>query len=461
MKLKSILITLGIIIVVVIAAFRIYLYPRLPYYNGYAAQVMCSAYYLSHLKTDRIQHEELGFIPSFIIHPTVDTADKAAISSFYGLQERKAVYRKGCGCALVNKIPAEQLRSAKRAVHTVSFNPLPIWKEDSMSEADKSDLARIKDAIEDAFREKDPNKPLKKTRAVVVLYHGKVLGEKYAPGITASTPLLGWSMTKSLTGTVTGAMVRDGYWQMGDSSLLPEWKSDSRKSITLNNLMHMQSGLKWTEEYDRVSNATNMLFKSDSMGLYTASQPLAYNPGTHWEYSSGTTNLIAYLMSRHFNSIPQYQAYFYNVFSRIGVKSLTVQTDGAGYFVGSSYGYAAAEDWARVGELYLNKGVWKGDTIFNPSWVDYIKEPASNSKGRYGAQFWLNLSGKLPDLPADMYVMDGYQQQRVFIIPSLDVVVVRIGTTYKSDYFDFNHWLQGIVQPIERMEDRRKQNEAS
>jgi CubicO group peptidase (beta-lactamase class C family) len=128
--------------------------------------------------------------------------------------------------------------------------------------------------------------------------------------------------------------------------------------------------------------------------------------------------------------------------------SMVLETDAHGYFVGSSYGYATARDWARFGQLYLQNGVWKGDSILPKEWVGYTVTAAPASKGRYGAQFWLNRNRELPDVPEDMFSCQGHRGQRIFIIPSRQLVVVRLG--FAEDNFDYNQFLKNILNSLHR-----------
>jgi CubicO group peptidase (beta-lactamase class C family) len=129
--------------------------------------------------------------------------------------------------------------------------------------------------------------------------------------------------------------------------------------------------------------------------------------------------------------------------------SMIMETDATGYFIGSSFSYASARDWAKFGQLFLQKGKWAGKEIIPQSWVDFVQQPAPNSGDDYGAHFWLNKGGNLKDVPEDAYLMDGFHGQRVFIIPSKEIVIVRLGLTYNSDDFDFNEWVSAIIGVIE------------
>jgi CubicO group peptidase (beta-lactamase class C family) len=145
------------------------------------------------------------------------------------------------------------------------------------------------------------------------------------------------------------------------------------------------------------------------------------------------------------NNDQQYHSFPYaEIFLRIGMSSMKMEADADGNYVGSSYGYATAKDWAKFGQLYLQDGIWKGDSIFAKNWVSYTTTPAKTANGKYGAQFWLNRSKELPDVPEDMYACQGHRGQRIFIIPSRQLVVVRLG--FSEVHFDHNQFLNEILK---------------
>lgn len=178
--------------------------------------------------------------------------------------------------------------------------------------------------------------------------------------------------------------------------------------------------------------------------------PLAQKSNTHWEYSSGTSNIIATELRTMFTSTETYIRYPYeHLFYKIGAYSMIFETDAFGQFVGSSYSWATAQDWAKIGQLYIQNGNWAGEQILPKRWVDFVQQPAPNSNNRYGGHFWLNKGGHLSDVPKDMYALEGFQGQRVFIIPSKELVMVRLGLTYNRYDFDFNNWLKEIMVAVE------------
>ena len=255
-------------------------------------------------------------------------------------------------------------------------------------------------------------------------------------------------MTKSITATYFGILQKQGKINVNNSAPIAEWKNDERKNITINDLLHMNSGLEWEEKYDKISDATKMLFQDKDMTKTQIDKPLVGTPNNTWNYSSGTSNLLSGILRKQFKSHQEYLDFWYSsLIDKIGMNSMIVETDMSGNFVGSSYGWATTRDWSKFGLLYLHKGNWNGEQIFEESWTKYVSTPTNTSNGNYGAHFWLNAGGRFPDAPRDMYSCNGYQGQMVFIIPSLDMVFVRMGLK-EDPAFDFNALLKGIISSV-------------
>jgi len=248
---------------------------------------------------------------------------------------------------------------------------------------------------------------------------------------------------------MAGVLTKQGKLDVNAVAPVPEWQKDLRRDITISNLMHMSSGLKWDENYSDVSSATNMLYRSADAYKVAIDVPYQKKPETDWNYSSGTTNILSGIMRTLIGNDQAYHEFPYReIFNKIGITSMIVETDAAGNFVGSSYGYGTARDWARFGLLYYNDGVWKGDTILPQGWVKYTTTPAVASKGEYGTQFWLNKSKKLSDAPEDLFSCNGHRGQRIFIIPSRNLVVVRLG--FSEEGFNHNEFLKEILAAIKK-----------
>jgi CubicO group peptidase (beta-lactamase class C family) len=287
------------------------------------------------------------------------------------------------------------------------------------------------------------------------VYDGKLIAEKYAEGFDKNSKQIGWSMTKSVTNALVGILVKQGKLKINEAAPVPAWKNDARNKITLNDLMRMSSGLDWEENYSGPSDVTNMLFKKKDMGIYAASVPAKYEPGIKFYYSSGTTNIISRIVRETIGDENYYRFPYEELFYKLGMQSMVLEPDAGGTFVGSSYSFATVRDFARFGLLYLNDGIWQGERILPDGWVKYSTTPVSGAKmGEYGAHFWLNAgeSGNpshriYPDIPADLFWADGYEGQKVFIIPSKKLVVAKLGLS-QGDFQDDNKFLADIIDSL-------------
>jgi hypothetical protein len=232
---------------------------------------------------------------------------------------------------------------------------------------------------------------------------------------------------------MVGILVKQGKMDIQKPAAVDEWNKDERSKITLNNLMQMQSGLKWNEDYGNRSDVTLMLHFESDMGHFAYEKPKAVPPGTKWYYSSGTTNIVSYLIRKQFNSDSAYYVFASDqLFNKIGSPDAVFEVDPSGTRVGSSYLYATARDYARFGLLFENDGVFNGERILPEGWVKYSTSEASASKGLYGAFFWLNRSKALPSAPQDMFACDGHDGQHIYILPSQELVVVVLGFSPRS-----------------------------
>ena len=286
--------------------------------------------------------------------------------------------------------------------------------------------------------------------AFIVVHQDGVVAERYREGITADTRLLSWSMGKSFTNALVGIMAGDGLVDIHAPMDIPEWQGDGRAAITLSDLMQMQSGLEWNENYGTRSDVNLMLHREEDMGLFALSKPLMAKPGTHWYYSSGSTNIIMRYLRGRFASDEEFLQYIHErLFDPLGIDNPCFEPDMSGTPVGSSYLYATARDFARLGHMYLHDGCVGEERLLPEHWVEYTTTPASDSKGGYGACFWLNRSKTYPSAPEDMYSCQGHDGQMIFIIPSKELVVVVLGYSPKPDrVIEFDRLLGDIIDQI-------------
>jgi len=445
-------IVIPIVVIATLIIIVVSQYPKLYLATGYGAKSMATAVFVSGRDPQLVKLSDLDYSIVKYTQSVVDYQNKSVTTTFWGMAKQTAVYRDGYGCCLVGDLPAESLQ---KPVFTIPVNRRDgVWRiawpdGDLVKDTifPEIDTLQLKTTIDAAFDTRTEYK--KRTAAVVVIYKGELIAEKYDKvlGITPDTRIWGWSMTKSIMNAMAGVLAKQGKLDLKASAPVPQWLGDRRRDITINDLMHMTSGLKWDEDYSDVSSATDMLYRSADCYKVAMEVPYKKKPGTVWNYSSGTANILSGIMRTLVGDDKVYHEFPYReIFNKIGISSMIIETDAAGNFVGSSYGYASARDWARFGLLYYNDGIWKGDTILPKGWVSYTRTPVVASKGEYGAHFWLNYSKKLPDVPADMYSCNGHRGQRIFIIPSRNLVVVRLG--FSETGFDHNGFLKGILASI-------------
>ncbi len=424
-------------------------YPRLNIVTGFASKSTASGIFLANRTQKSIEQGDNDINQVRDASNIVDLNDKTVTSTFFGLKSRKAIYREGLGATLIdNDYDINKKVSVPNRSKTSNKLPFPYGNLPQIDTIFTNvDYTFLHNTIENAFDKSDEN--IKKTRTVIVIYKDQIIAEKYANGFDKNTPILGWSMTKSLTSTMYGILQNQGKIDVNSVTNIPEWKDDERKNITYNNLLQMNSGLEWVEDYNAISDVTKMLFLERDMSMVQMNKELIGNSNETWNYSSGTSNLLSgYLLKQFFNTQQEYLDFWYaELFDKIGMHSAIVETDMAGNFVGSSYGWANTRDWAKFGLLYLHKGNWNGEQIFGRNWAKYVSTPTNTSNGRYGAQFWLNAGGHYPDVTKDLYSCNGYQGQLVFIIPSKEMVIVRTGLT-EEDEFDFNGFLRDILSSV-------------
>lgn len=326
--------------------------------------------------------------------------------------------------------------------------------------------ARIDAILDTAFDQ--PNPDLGETRALLVVQGGRLVVERYGTGFDENSLLISWSMAKSVTAALAGIAVGEGRLSLDAPLALPAWdEGDPRRAITLRQALQMSDGLRWNEiDYaDAVRNdAAQMLFGRgrENIVAYAASKPLAHPPGTHWTYSSGTTNLVAAAVSRslgprRLGDSTGREAFrnfmFGELFRPIGMNRTAPEFDRAGNLYGSSLIHASARDWARFGYLHLRDGMWDGQRILPEGWVDFVRTPAPASQERtYGSHWWLSPSngqGLLPRGPFDAFSANGHQGQYVIVIPSRDLVIVRLGITGPDGGGEaMGAWLQEIVDAL-------------
>jgi len=443
---KKFLKVLSVILLIVLVYLRIVIYPQLDLISGFSSKSVASGHFIDDRNLKTIEQGDNDIDKIDWATNKIEDKQRFVTSSVYGLKTRKAIYREGLGATLINdefdvKKPYEVPKRNKTR-NNLAFPYGNLEPKDTLFS--NIDYDKLNIVIDNAFDKK--NEKNKRTRSVIVIYKNKIIAEKYADGFDKNSKILGWSMTKSLTATYFGILQKQGKLDIIKPAPISEWQNDERKKITINDLLHMNSGLEWEERYDKICDATAMLFQAEDMTKSQIDKPFVGKPNNTWNYSSGTTNLLSGILRKQFKTHQEYLDFWYSsLLDKIGMSSALVETDMAGNFVGSSYGWATTRDWAKFGLLYLHKGNWNGEQLFDESWANYVASPTNSSNGNYGAQFWLNAGRKFPDVPANMYYASGYQGQMVAILPSQDLVIVRMGL---SENFDFNEFLSGVISSI-------------
>ncbi|GAB4152536.1 MAG: serine hydrolase [Planctomycetota bacterium] len=428
-----------------------------PLASAYAAKIAASALFVSRRPLASVLEEELapdGPIER-VIRPLlrfeVDEEEHSVTCRILG-HEATARWVPGLGCAL-GITRQEALRRGRAMPRPKS--PLPreeAWP-DGEGDPDPSgiDAEALRAALDLAFAERGGEAI--RTRAVVIVKDGRLVAERYAKGYDRDMPLPGWSMSKTITLALIGCRILDGRMREGAIDL-PEWRreGDPRAAITLDDLLRMRSGLSWREDYeDPTSPALTMLFRARDAGSVAAAQPLAHPPRSTYLYSSGTTNLLCRLLRESFDRIEDYWSYPRGLFDAIGARSMVVETDPSGTFVGSSFAFATARDWARFGQFLLQDGVWDGRRLLPEGWMAKAQRPTPGSRGGFGRHLWLDAprakgdpsSREWPELPEGLFHLDGHEGQYVFAIPKARLVVVRLGCT-KRGRFPLREFLDAV-----------------
>lgn len=466
---KRILIGIGTLLVLILVGAGWYVSMAVPIGIGYAAKYICSSVFISHRDPQVTYKEDVEPVNPIaqIIDVEIDQAQKKVVASSFGLFKSTALYREGCGCTLVADTSEAELRKQKFMIPELATvkqrpadAPWPIGEGEGPEPLPgEMNIDKLKNVLDEAFTEPDPLKK-KMTRAVIVVHDGKLIGEKYASGFDKNTPLLGWSMSKSVTNALVGILVRQGKLRINEPAPVPEWQKagDPRKSITLDQLLRMSSGLKFDETYEPLHDVTDMLYGSYDFAAYAVEKPLESEPDGKWYYSSGTANIVARIV-RHAaeKDYPRYYDFLRKeLFAKIGMHSAVPEPDPSGTFVGSSYMFATPRDWARFGLFYLQDGVWAGERVLPEGWVKYSTTPTPKApQGQYGAFFWLNAgtpgnpSDRIwPSAPTDAFTARGYQEQYVAVIPSKKLVIVRFGATSVRDAWDMNAFISRVCAAI-------------
>lgn len=436
---------------------------------AYAAKIAASAIFVSGRSLESVLAEEL--VPTrpleIAIRPLLKFAvdqQLRTVTCRIGTATATAVATGNLGCVLVRPdATAEQLRErAAPGLVDSRVDPAavdwPLGDRQPTTPPAGLDLERVRAAVAAAFVE-PAGKPNVMTRAIVIVHKGRLVAERYADGYHAAMPLPGWSMSKTLTHALLGIRIQQAKLDPSAALPVPEWRADddARRRVTMADLLCMCGGLQWNEAYDRPdSDALRMLFGSTDHAAVYAGQPRSTEPGVSFCYSSGSTNLLCRVLRSTFADDREYWAFpKLSLFNRLGMRTAVLETDPSGTFVGSSYGFASARDWARFGQLYANDGVVDGQRLLPAGWIAAARTPHGKGNGSHGSHLWLNADPdgdgpqqrEWPDLPQDLISMDGHEGQYCVVFPPQQLVVVRLGCT-KNGGFGLHSLLRELLNAL-------------
>lgn len=441
----------GLVILVAVGAVVSYSSQLIAMGAAYKAKMLCSEVFVAGRDFDAVLADLVvdDLAALRFIDVSIDNASKMTTASLYGLEESKVRYRDAVGCALAteSEAPASweiSVRKAPDRANRLQIQGSPLVESVESSSTVNTRLAAVLDA---AFSEPDPEHP-RRTRAVVILHEGHIVAERYAADFGPDTPLPGWSMTKSVMNALVGILVKVGRLTLNTPVFANAWRGadDPRSHITLEHLLHMSSGLEFNEDMtDPLADVSRMILKEQDMAAFAANKPLQAEPGTRWQYSSGNTNILSGFLRRILGEDAYHRFPHEALFDHLGMNRAVLEADASGTFVGSSFMYATAREWARFGLLYMQDGMWEGERILPEGWVQYTRRPAlTDPQAAYGAHFWRRIPreyrGTVSALPEDAFHAVGHEGQFVSIIPSRNTVIVRLGKTrypqaWKHDAF--------------------------
>jgi len=434
------------------------------------AKIMCSAVFITGLDPD-FAAENVGYFTSPYVErakvgkPVIDRVNKAVHIRLPNGVTRTARYLGDQGCVT---LPVGK--------NSVSFKPIKIkgrlpdpatqsWPMGDVLLKDpvplELDVAKVKQAVDVAF---EPAAAM--TAAFVVTWKGRLIAERYGQGITAHTPLESWSMGKSVTATLMGVLIKQGVYNLWQPAPIPEWQGadDPRAKIRIADILHMSSGLRikapQDPDYDPSGTYPDHLYLYTGgvdSSHYAATRPLQWPPNTVGRYHNTDPVLINYLIrlavekrGEEYLSFPQHA-----LFDKIGIRTMVLETDAFGNFLTQGYELASGRDWARLGNLYLQDGVWNGERILPEGYVKFVSTlaPAWEADKRpiYGGFFWINGDGRFP-VPTEAFYMSGAGGQTTLIIAAHDLVVVRLGHYKGSEAGDksFKKALAILMEAVPR-----------
>jgi CubicO group peptidase (beta-lactamase class C family) len=409
--------------------------------TNYSAKMVCSSVFISGRDAEQVLAVDVQAPGHPLLRQVSIDVDRVAgtieARLFGYFAPAKSQYRPGLGCTNVHKAPlsdASLLPAGDLEAALWPTGNVVMASQDPQLATILGDEALLGDGY----------------RAVVVVRNGRIVAEVYGDRFDADTPLLGWSMTKTVTAALIGTMVQSGQIALDDrlSDVFSDWANDDRRDISVQDMLAMSSGLSWNEGYGNVSDVTRMLYLEDDMATFAASLPLEANVGAVFNYSSGTTTALSHVwQSKLGDGALTYPTQA--LFAPLGMTSAILETDATDTFVGSSYMYATGRDWARFGQLLLQEGAWDGRQILPTGYTDWMVEPVAASDRTYGrGQIWHTPPGDLSQFE-DAVWLRGHDGQSIGIFPSHDMVLVRLGLTPSRDNYSSLPLAQALIAALD------------
>lgn len=405
--------------------------------TGFVAHAVCAKTFVSGFDPQTVFAETMGRRGirrlRWVLGFHLDRKGKTVDASVAGLFGSRAVFHDGFGCVQMHGPGEPYLPKSDIAALKTPKSP-PVLPEIAGATIVEPTNPGLKAALDHAFEE-PATPPFRRTKAVVVVHEGSVIAERYADSVGIDTQLLGFSMTKSVVNALIGILTQQGLTSPSLPAPVPEWRAatDPRREIEVEHLMRMSTGLALDESNSGFDPSSQMVYLHNDMAGFAAKAPLMAPPGTQWAYSSPSTQLLARII-RDLTGGPEQTLTlaWRELFNPLGMRNVTLQFDASGTLQGSSSMLASARDWARFGLLYLNDGVIGGRRILHEDWVDF--SAAATLGTDYGAGFWTNRSdherakGRIQmGIPRDAFFAFGDMGQRIVILPSQHLVIVRLG----------------------------------
>src|SRR5262245_4377266 len=392
----------------------------------------------------------------------IDAKRRRVTVSGPGVPPRTAQYNGDQGCSILPRDATDihfKPVSVPRKLPDAATQAWPMGDRGATTPIPEGvDSAAIQAALEWGMAQKEDN-----TRAIVMVYRGKIVGERYAPGWTKDTPQISWSEGKSITAALIGILVQQGRLRVDDPAPVKEWqgKDDPRRQIRIRDLMRMSSGLDFANlglagpaSFTRENKHMRIYFDGLNVFEHAVNQPLEIPPNSQWRYRNSDPLTLGKIIretvearGENYLTFPQRV-----LFDRIGARNFVLETDAWGNFIMTGYDYGAARDWARFGLLHLWDGIWQGERILPEGWVQFISTPAPADKSRgYGGLFWLNRGGAWKGVPEDAFMASGHMGQYTMVIPSRDVVIVRLGPSPRDSQ---NYFTALVTRVLENLPSR-------